>query len=276
MPFPIIGILLVLCAVLLFATNSVSAACLENIDWPDAPCMDQVLNGYYLQDQVDYWANYYDFKGSEAMEKKRLEMLAAIESGQLEDWIVGDETSQNRNVWMYYYFHGEAPNPFGFSAGFEPISRQDGAPKSNAGGGAMESEDGPIHQTRECPLTHRWDADSQDCEIDWNSILVAGPLMASLTGLTLAIPYAILKKKKIPARRYMLVIAAGILIFFGSGWLYAGLSALLPERFEQQADYRIVLIGALIQAGIGTAPVTIGIFLLKKANLGLWRRLRRS
>lgn len=128
----------------------------------------------------------------------------------------------------------------------------------------------------DCPVTHKFSPETGSCEIFWNSIYVAGPLMASLIGLALVIPYAILKKKKIPARRYMLVIAAGILIFFSYGWIHNGLSVLSPEHFERQADYRIILISALIPTGIGMVLLTLGIFLLKKANLGLWRRFRRS
>ena len=60
------------------AAPDVSADCRKNPDWPDAPCMDQTANGRYVQDDVDRWADYYDWRGSETMEKKRLEMLDAI------------------------------------------------------------------------------------------------------------------------------------------------------------------------------------------------------
>ena len=69
--------------------------------------------------------------------------------------------------------------------------------------------------------------------------------MLGIISLMLIVPNIVLQIKKIPPRRYMLVIAAGILIFFGAPYIFSGLSALAPEHFERQPDYRIVLIAAL-------------------------------
>ncbi|MCE2506416.1 MAG: hypothetical protein J4F36_08120 [Nitrosopumilaceae archaeon] len=55
---------------------------------------------------------------------------------------------------------------------------------------------------------------SRDFALQPNSILFAGPLMALGISAVLLVPYFVLKKKNIPPRRYMLVIAASILIFF--------------------------------------------------------------
>ncbi len=103
--------------------------------------------------------------------------------------------------------------------------------------------------------------------LKFNSIFVAGPIMLGIISLMLIIPNIVLQIKKIPPRRYMLVIAAGILIFFGAPYIFNGLSALAPEHFERQPDYRIVLINALIPIGIGSVQLTLGIILLKKAKL---------
>ncbi len=34
----------------------------------------------------------------------------------------------------------------------------------------------PVFQLKECPVTHIWDTDTQDCEIHWNSIYVGMPI----------------------------------------------------------------------------------------------------
>ena len=100
------------------------AMCATNEDWPDAPCMDMIVNGHYPQEQVDRWANYYDYKGSEFMEAKRLEMNQAIRNEQLQHWI--DESIQNYNVWTYYHFLGKAPSsPPYHNAAFGLINRDE-------------------------------------------------------------------------------------------------------------------------------------------------------
>ena len=103
--------------------------------------------------------------------------------------------------------------------------------------------------------------------LKFNSIYVAGPIILGVISLAFIVPNIILRIKKIPTRKYMLVIAAGILIFFGMSYIQNGLSVLTPEHFEQSSDYRIVLIGALIPIGIGTVPLVLGIIALKKAKL---------
>ena len=93
-----------------FVTNTISSfpMCAQNEDWSDAPCMDMIVNGHYPQEQVDMWADYHDYKGTEFMDAKKQEMTHAIQNNRLQQWI--DESIQNYNVWTYYYFSGEAPN----------------------------------------------------------------------------------------------------------------------------------------------------------------------
>ena len=103
--------------------------------------------------------------------------------------------------------------------------------------------------------------------LQFDSIFVAGPVILGVISLVFIVPNIILKIKKIPTRKYMLIIAACILIFWGISSIQNGLSVLTPERFEQSSDYRINLIGALIPIGIGSVPFTLGIIALKKAKL---------
>lgn len=112
--------------------------CLVNEDWPDAPCMDEIVNNHLPQHQVDKWAEYYEYRGTKFMESKKIEMSNAIESDQLPEWV--DASIQNENVWRYYYFSGQAPNPYEYLQGvkFEPISHVNYVDFRNASGEIIE------------------------------------------------------------------------------------------------------------------------------------------
>jgi len=51
------------------------------------------------------------------MESKKIEMNNAIENDRLLEWT--DASIQNENVWRYYYFSGQAPNPYPYFEGVE-------------------------------------------------------------------------------------------------------------------------------------------------------------
>lgn len=105
----------------LTSVNDGFAQCIVNTDWPDAPCMDLVINERYPQDLVDKWATYYDYKGPQFMESKKAQLDMAIQEDRLLDWV--NESIQNSNVWYYYHFSGLAPSPYPQKIGFDPISR---------------------------------------------------------------------------------------------------------------------------------------------------------
>jgi len=84
------------------------ASCIVNEDWSEAPCLDTIANGWYNQDEVDQWTNYYSYKGSIFMEAKYLELSEAIKEDKVEEWT--EESIENRNVYEYYFFSGRAPN----------------------------------------------------------------------------------------------------------------------------------------------------------------------
>ena len=50
-----------------------------------------------------------------------------------------------------------------------------------SGIGYIETNDPPIYQPYECPPTHQWNADSQSCEIWWNSIYVVMVILSIIT-----------------------------------------------------------------------------------------------
>lgn len=108
-------------AFIVFQNSPAFASCAPNTDWPDAPCMDLIEGGRYPQDQVDRWTAYYDYKGTQFMESKKIQMDNAIKEDRLMDWV--DESIQNHNVWQYYHFSGQVPSPYPQKISFDPISR---------------------------------------------------------------------------------------------------------------------------------------------------------
>jgi hypothetical protein len=104
-----------------FSNSPAFASCIVNTDWPDAPCMDLIVGGRYPQDQVDKWAQYYDYKGAQFMESKKIQMDKVISEDRLMEWV--NESIQNSNVWQYYYFSGQAPSPYPQNFRFDPIHR---------------------------------------------------------------------------------------------------------------------------------------------------------
>lgn len=106
------------------------AQCIENEDWPKAPCLDTIGNGWYGQDEVNKWSEYYSYKGSVIMEAKYLELSEAIKENRLHDWIL--ESHENLNVYQYYFFSGRAPNTGEYSGYFDVIAvNEEGAPEDS-------------------------------------------------------------------------------------------------------------------------------------------------
>lgn len=114
-------LILLIGLIFLFGTTEkdVSALCAVNTDWPDAPCMDVIEGGRYPQEQVDRWTAYYDYKGVQFMESKKIQLDNAIKEDRLIGWV--NESIQNSNVWQYYHFSGQAPSPYQQKIGFDVI-----------------------------------------------------------------------------------------------------------------------------------------------------------
>ncbi len=123
MKIPVLAsiIISVLTISIIFSNSPALASCTVNTDWPDAPCMDLIVGGRYPQDQVDKWTEYYDYKGAQFMESKKMELDKAVKEDRLMGWV--NESIQNSNVWQYYYFSGQAPSPYPQKIGFDPIHR---------------------------------------------------------------------------------------------------------------------------------------------------------
>jgi hypothetical protein len=76
-------------------------------EWSGAPYCPLGCPLDYLKQQ---WAKYYDFKGSQWMEMKKIEMFDSYNNGTLETWLQTGPPTQNSNVHFYYFFKGEIPD----------------------------------------------------------------------------------------------------------------------------------------------------------------------
>lgn len=89
-----------------FSTNAF-ASCAVNTDWPDAPCFDVLPVN--REEYRNAWEPYHDYKGSEWMEQKKLEMFDAKNNGKLAEWM--DRGISNHNVFSYYHSVGQISFP---------------------------------------------------------------------------------------------------------------------------------------------------------------------
>jgi hypothetical protein len=76
-------------------------------EWSAAPYCPGGCAIEYLKEK---WSEYYDYKGSEWMETRKQEMLNAMNSGTLNEWLNADPTRAHYNVHTYYFYKGEIPN----------------------------------------------------------------------------------------------------------------------------------------------------------------------
>jgi hypothetical protein len=94
------------------------AACIQDSDWPEAPCLD--TPPYSKDDLKAAWEGYYEYKGQGWMETKKAEMDQAIMNGTLNEWVEyrsAPDNFANYNVYFYYFLNDQAPDIYGFSDG---------------------------------------------------------------------------------------------------------------------------------------------------------------
>lgn len=82
-------------------TQQSFAWCMENEDWKDAPCYGAAYQNFSKEKIQDDWASYYDYKGQDWMEQKKVELMIAIRDRYHEEW--HNESDANSNVFQYYY-----------------------------------------------------------------------------------------------------------------------------------------------------------------------------
>ena len=91
---------------------STYASCVGDYDWPQRPCYD-TSPGPTIDQMKQEWQVYYQFKGKDWMEMKKVEMDSAIKDGTLKEWTEYGSSSDNFanwNVWYYYHLNGQAPD----------------------------------------------------------------------------------------------------------------------------------------------------------------------
>ena len=103
----------------------------------------------------------------------------------------------------------------------------------------------------------------------FDSMFVTSTIALGAILLAFIVANMILKIKKIPARRYMLVMAAGILVYFGHSWVLGGFWILFTP--EQTIDVGLLLV-LLLTFGTGALFLIPGIIALKKAGLRIRKR----
>lgn len=98
---------------LLGYTQYADAICMENQDWPYAPCYGCMGCHPGLEQEKLDWAPYYDYKGSTWMESKKHQLETAIQNNALREWFEQDDSNAHKNVHQYYFLQGEVPNIYG-------------------------------------------------------------------------------------------------------------------------------------------------------------------
>ncbi len=108
MKFLILASIIVLSLIGIVGMPESFALCMENEDWPHAPCID--TNPLSHSEFYNAWYGYYDYKGVDWMEIKKIEMNQVLEKGTLKEWVTDER--ENRNVYSYYLSRNEIQNQF--------------------------------------------------------------------------------------------------------------------------------------------------------------------
>jgi len=103
--------------------------------------------------------------------------------------------------------------------------------------------------------------------LSFNSIFVVGPIILGIVSLVFLVPNIILRSKNIPTRKYMLIIGAGVLLFFGSSYIQNGMGSLLTVDNLKDESNQISLSGGLITISFGMVFIIPAIILLRSSKL---------
>lgn len=85
------------------------AFCAVNEDWSDAPCFD--MGPVPKSEFKAAWEPYYDYKGAEWMESKKIDMNQALDGGIFDEWV---SEIENSNVYQYYISTDEIQRQFDY------------------------------------------------------------------------------------------------------------------------------------------------------------------
>lgn len=171
--------------------------CIYNDDWPDAPCFDMGPVSHLEFNKA--WAPYYDHKGSEWMETKRIELNQVLEQGVIEEWV---EKLENHNVYQYYLSRNEIPSSLAYDSFFvkydptfipsEQICREG---DKLVDGVCIVSNPQPVYGL-DCEVLHIWNYAIDDCNFMINSINFIFSLLLPIGVVTIGSILITLKYKK--------------------------------------------------------------------------------
>ena len=101
-------------SVLNYTLPDVDASCIRDKDWPLAPCFD--TGPPSKAKYIERWTPYYEYKGSELMENKKLELFQSLENKTFDKWVQSSQHyNENYNIYSYYVSTGEIAKQFKFS-----------------------------------------------------------------------------------------------------------------------------------------------------------------
>ena len=103
--------IILLVAILPLYVIDIFAPCIDNSDWPSAPCYAPPEPSFNVIKKD--WSQYYWYKGQDWMELKKSEMLESYSNGTLDKWLESGSTDQNQNVYYYYYLNDQIPSSEG-------------------------------------------------------------------------------------------------------------------------------------------------------------------
>jgi hypothetical protein len=119
-----------------FSSQPAQGMCIQDPDWPDAPCYGCPGCNPGIEQEKKDLDNYYKYKGEKWMNEKRNELFAIVKTGELNLWLDYNSkfyTDSNWNVWRYYYFQGEVPREHGKYIGeFDPPRYQMAHPTTHS------------------------------------------------------------------------------------------------------------------------------------------------
>jgi len=212
--------------------------CIYNDDWSDAPCFDMGPVSHSEFNKA--WALYYDYKGKDWMEAKRIEMNQALEQGVLEEWV---KKLENHNVYQYYLSRNEIHSL--------PYDR-------------LYVKIDPNFVSSEQLLYEPQYRIYLQSVFESNSIFVFVPMMLGIVGVSLLIAHLILKKKKKPSRPYLVLIIAGFLLYFGVPNAVQSLLLASIIGFSPHLQTLEIIIGMMSVPLVGISFTVIGILLITK------------
>lgn len=118
----------------LLSGNFAYGLCVSGTDWNKVPCWGRMC----ARDEPactdpnwwkQRWMPYYDYKGAEWMNQKRIELLDAIKTNILAEWKNLTPNGTNSNVHDYYFYMGQVPSIYGvyvdqfFADSFPPLKQ---------------------------------------------------------------------------------------------------------------------------------------------------------